>query len=141
VTARAATLLVAAALAACDILDPPRYPDISGSYTIEVRFDGRDWVGTGDLLIRQEDRDEPTLSGGAVIALRWSLGGRPLETSYTNVHFTGATVDEAGAVRFGLNQSGYSWTFTGTRTGEGLAGEHDYAGLGSGTWTATWREP
>jgi hypothetical protein len=133
--------LIALLLTACDIVDPPPYPDISGTYDLVVTFDNVQANGAGQLVIGQETRQESRLSGGAVFSLSYTLGGRSYEQQF-NQHFTDATVDENGAVRFWVGSGEPNWLFIGTAADGQISGTHVWYGLNQGgTWVATRRGP
>lgn len=136
VRALALTLLLTAA--GCGLIDSPKYPDVSGTYTIEVRFDQTvldNLNGSGELIIDQRNRDEPNLYGGTVLTVRWTRPIGAFESHY-NQYFTAGTVTEDGSVRFLVDVSGRYWEFTAAPTAEGFTGRHTLPEAWSGTWTA-----
>jgi hypothetical protein len=134
---------VLTSLACGDSTAPPPFPAVSGTYQIDLTFDGVPSsfaFGGGTITIVQASRNEGTLTGSANVT---ATAG---STTIVLTDFNSASVTEAGDIRFRLNPPASTtiWGFDGTVTNGGarMSGTHALVSPTStitGTWTATRR--
>ena len=139
---RVFAITTAVVLSACgDSTAPPPFPAVAGTYRMDITFS--DFPpsivnASGTITIVQPSREAPELTGSANISV-FSAG-----TTSTITRLTGASVTEAGAMRFQLPPPNptSTWGFDGTITSGAarINGTHILVGTTAsfaGTWTAT----
>ena len=140
-----ATLCTAGLAAACDGAsnNSPAFPDVHGTYTLEITFDAPypfNASGDGSVTIVQPDRQLPELTGKA--AARSLAVGR--EGRWDRL--VEASVGGDGTVQFVLEgphtylagPNGDRWWFAGTVTGDVLTGSQGLE-FNGGLWLGTFR--
>jgi hypothetical protein len=140
-----ATFLLVSSVAACDnaTSNSPRYPDVQGTYTLEVTFDvmiPNFASGGGSVTIGQADRSSPALTGSATVYTQ--VAG--VEDQWDRL--TQASFGEGGMVSFAVEGPATyvqgpltnRWGFVGSFSDDVITGSHGLE-LNGSLYTGTFR--